>query len=207
MRKVGFSSNRGQIFQPSFPSAHLTGLRARKRGSDIKNSKPKKAEDDIVGGSNHSLTIKDVFGDYTYEKDRDKFLSSYGSFCKKGFGSSAEMTEATFDMDVSFESSLECGKSASNTHTSVLAGNNQPPKPPQRKISQEKLQSLELFMSYKSSFGEVWDESKQQKKNASFDNQQKKEGRLGPNNHHGVQRLRDALGSMAPPRVPLRTRD
>ncbi len=247
-RKVVFSSNRGQMFQPSFPSAHLTGLCTRKSGSDNKNSKPKKVVDEI-GGSNHSLTIKDVFGDYTYEKDRDKLLSSYGSFCKKGFSSSAEMTEATFDMDDSFESTLECGKSASNIHTSVLTGNKQPPKAPQRKISQEKLQTLKPFLSYSSSFGEVWDKSKQQNNNVSFDdavsattvyqnqsrtfttsqipsiievrfkggkkktkrnlyNQQKKEGRRGPNNHDGVQRnqvqrLRGALGSMAP-RVPLR---
>lgn len=229
MKKVGFSSNRGQMFQSSFPSAHRTGLRTRKT-----NSKPKKVDE--IGGSNHSLTIKDVFADYTYEKDREKTLSSYGSFCKKGFGSSAEMTEATFDMDESFESTLEYG----SIHTSVLTGNNQAPKPPQRKISQEKLQSLNAFMSYKSNFGEqnknaLFDDSvsttavyqnqsmtfttsqipsvievrtkggkKQTKMN--FHNQQKKEGRRGPNNHDGVQRnqrLRCALGSMAP-RVPLR---
>lgn len=162
IQRQPLSCDRDHNFHSSFPSAHLTRVPIKKREAGNENGMLEKL-DEIE--SEHSINVLEaILEDSTHNKDhynRDRSNEKFFySLDRKGFGSSAEITDTTYDMDDSYQSIFEYNTHVSNEHTSK----NQAPKAPQRKISQDKLQSLDMFLSYNSSFAKISDTS-----NASFD--------------------------------------
>eukprot|EP00536_Pseudo-nitzschia_multiseries_P007279 jgi/Psemu1/324688/estExt_fgenesh1_pg.C_1680005 len=129
-------------------------------------------EEDIEsGGDDTSENSIDILEGIQVDRDCRKDLQSNSSLdkCpvsitsiskKKGLGSSADMTDTTYEMDSSDQSFLECNK---------LVSGHQAPRLPRRKISQEKLRSLTSFLSSNRSMDDIRDRDNNLKSNASFD--------------------------------------
>lgn len=107
-------------------------------------------DDDDISETSIDI-LDDILEDWVVRKDLDstssieKGSSSLSQMLKPSkFGSSADMTDTTYEMNSSYQSILDYSKLVSDHRA-------QAPRLPQRKISQEKLRSLSSFLHSNSS--------------------------------------------------------